>query len=217
MAIRVLLCDDQALVTEGIQLILETDAMLKVVGVARDGAQAVEMVLQVKPDIVLMDLKMPGMNGIHATQIIRRDYPHIPVLVLTTFDDEEWVIDAVRSGAAGYLLKDTPRERLITAVKDTVAGKSHVDPAVAGKLLTRVANAPARPTAAPLADPLTEREQEILRLMTHGLNNAEIAKRMFLSEGTVRNYASAIFGKLGVEDRVQAVVLAIKFGLAGDA
>lgn len=217
MTIRVLLCDDQALVTDGIQLILETDPTLKVVGVARDGAQAVEMVPQVKPDIVLMDLKMPVMNGVHATRIIRRDYPHVPVLVLTTFDDEEWVIDAVRSGAAGYLLKDTSRDRLIMAVKDTVEGKSHVDPAVAGKLLNRVASTPARPTAAPLADPLNEREQEILRLMTHGLNNAEIAKRMYLSEGTVRNYASVIFSKLGVEDRLQAVVLAIKFGLAGEA
>jgi DNA-binding NarL/FixJ family response regulator len=213
MTIRVLLCDDQALVTDGIQLILETDPAIKVVGVARDGAQAVDMAPQVRPDIVLMDLKMPGMNGVHATQILRRNHPHIPVLVLTTFDDEEWVIDAVRSGAAGYLLKDTSRDRLITAVKDTVLGKSHVDPAIAGKLLTRVANSPAQHRAAPLDDPLNERETQILKLMTHGLNNGEIARRMHLSEGTVRNYASAIFSKLGVEDRVQAVVLAIKLGL----
>lgn len=215
MTIRVLLCDDQTLVTDGIQLILETDVAIKVVGAARDGAQAIEMLPQVKPDIVLMDLKMPVMNGVHATHIIRRDHPHIPVLVLTTFDDDDWVIDAVRSGAAGYLLKDTPRDRLITAVKDTVEGKSHVDPAVAGKLLSRLANTPASAPSSPRADPLTEREQQILTLMTHGLNNAEIAKRMYLSEGTVRNYASSIFSKLGVEDRVQAVVLAIKFGLAG--
>lgn len=215
MTIRVLLCDDQSLVTDGIQLILETDPALKVVGAARDGAQAVELVPQLTPDIVLMDLKMPVMNGVQATRIIRRDFPRIPVLVLTTFDDDDWVIDAVRSGAAGYLLKDTPRDRLITAVKDTVEGKSHVDPAVAGKLLNRLASAPATASASPLADPLTEREQQILTLMTHGLNNAEIAKRMYLSEGTVRNYASSIFSKLGVEDRVQAVVLAIKFGLAG--
>ncbi len=216
MTIRVLLCDDQTLVTDGLQLILETDAAIKVVGAARDGAQAIEMVPEVKPDIVLMDLKMPVMNGVHATQIIRRDHPHIPVLVLTTFDDDDWVIDAVRSGASGYLLKDTPRDRLITAVKDTVEGRSHVDPAVAGKLLSRLANAPAPLAASPLADALNEREQEILRLMTHGMSNAEIAKRMHLSEGTVRNYASSIFDKLGVEDRVQAVVLAIKFGLAGE-
>lgn len=216
MTIRVLLCDDQTLVTDGLQLILETDAAIKVVGAACDGAQAIEMVPEVKPDIVLMDLKMPVMNGVHATQIIRRDHPHIPVLVLTTFDDDDWVIDAVRSGASGYLLKDTPRDRLITAVKDTVEGRSHVDPAVAGKLLSRLANAPAPLAASPLADALNEREQEILRLMTHGMSNAEIAKRMHLSEGTVRNYASSIFDKLGVEDRVQAVVLAIKFGLAGE-
>jgi DNA-binding NarL/FixJ family response regulator len=214
MTIRVLLCDDQALVTDGIQLILETDSTLKVVGVARDGVQAVEMVQQVKPDIVLMDLKMPGMNGVHATQAIRRDHPHIPVLVLTTFDGDDWVMDAIRSGAAGYLLKDTPRDRLITAVKDTVAGKAHVDPNVAGKLLHSVANAPAPQVASMLTERLNERELDILRLMTHGLNNGDIAKRMFLSEGTVRNYASAIFDKLGVNDRTQAVVLALRFGLA---
>jgi DNA-binding NarL/FixJ family response regulator len=214
MTIRVLLCDDQALVTDGIQLILETDSTLKVVGVARDGVQAVEMVQQVKPDIVLMDLKMPGMNGVHATQAIRRDHPHIPVLVLTTFDGDDWVLDAIRSGAAGYLLKDTPRDRLIAAVKDTVAGKAHIDPSVAGKLLSRVANAPSPQAASMLTEQLNERELDILRLMTHGLNNSDIAKRMFLSEGTVRNYASAIFDKLGVNDRTQAVVLALRFGLA---
>ena len=216
MTIRVLLCDDQALVSDGIQLILETDASLKVVGVARDGVQAIELVAQVKPDIVLMDLKMPGMNGVHATQIIRRDHPQIPVLVLTTFDGDDWVMDAIRSGAAGYLLKDTPRERLIAAVKDTAAGKTHVDPSVAGKLLTHIVNSPtqsAATTPSTLTDQLSERELEILKLMTHGLHYDEIARRVFLSEGTVRNYASAIFTKLGVSDRMQAVVLAIRFGL----
>jgi DNA-binding NarL/FixJ family response regulator len=218
MTIRVLLCDDQELVTDGIQLILETDSAIKVVGVARDGVQALEMVPQVKPDIVLMDLKMPGMNGIHTTQAIRRDYPHIPVLVLTTFDADDWVMDAIRSGAAGYLLKDTPRERLIAAVKDTAAGKTHVDPNVAGKLLTHIVNSPAQSSASTLTDQLNEREVEILKLMTHGLHYDDIARRVFLSEGTVRNYASAIFTKLGVSDRMQAVVLAIRFGLvsAGD-
>jgi DNA-binding NarL/FixJ family response regulator len=215
MTIRVMLCDDQTLVTDGLQLILETDSSLKVVGIARDGVQATEIVPQVKPDIILMDLKMPGMNGVHATQAIRRNYPNIPVLVLTTFDDEAWLMDAIRSGAAGYLLKDTPRDRLIAAIKDTVAGKAHVDPNVAGKLLSQVAHTPS-PNAPPPAFSydLNERELAILKLMTHGLNNAEIAKRLYLSEGTVRNYASAIFAKMGVSDRLQAVILALRFGLA---
>ena len=150
--------------------------------------------------------------------MIRQDHPHIPVLVLTTFDGDDWVMDAIRSGAAGYLLKDTPRDRLIAAVKDTAAGKSHVDPSVAGKLLSHIANSPAQPAASTLADDLSERELEILKLMAHGLPYEDIAKRVFLSEGTVRNYASSIFAKIGVTDRTQAVVLAIRFGLvsAGD-
>jgi two-component system, NarL family, response regulator LiaR len=213
MSIRVMLCDDQALVTDGIQMILETDSALKVVGVARDGVQAVELTGQCKPDIVLMDLKMPGMNGVHATRAIRRDHPETPVLVLTTFDGDDWVMDAIRAGASGYLLKDTPREQLINAVKDTVAGKAFVDPTVAGRLLDRLANTPVQNESSTLIATLTERERDMLTLMTHGLTYGEIAKRMFLSEGTVRNYASAIFTKLNVSDRMQAVVLAMRFGL----
>ena len=217
MSIRVLLCDDQALVTDGLQLILETDASIEVVGAASDGSQAVELAARLKPDIVLMDLKMPGMNGVQATYAIRRDHPEIPVLVLTTFDDDAWVLDAIRSGAAGYLLKDTPRDRLITAIKDTVAGKTHIDPQVAGKLLQRVAHPGAAPNAPKLREALSKRELGVLKLMTQGMNYGEIAERLFLSEGTVRNYASSIFTKLDVTDRTQAVVLALKFGLTGDA
>jgi DNA-binding NarL/FixJ family response regulator len=216
MSIRVLLCDDQALVTDGIQMILETDSSLKVVGVARDGIQAVEMVAQIKPDVVLMDLKMPGMNGVHATRAIRRDFPDIPVLVLTTFDGDDWVLDAIRSGASGYLLKDTPRDQLISAVKNTVAGKSVIDPAVAGKLLSRIASAPAQENVSTLTAQLSERELELLKLMTHGLSYGDIAKRLFLSEGTVRNYASSLFAKMNVADRIQAVVMALRFGLVSE-
>lgn len=216
MSIRVLLCDDQVIVTDGLQLILETDPELTVVGAASDGAQALEMLPIVKPDIVLMDLKMPIMNGVQATYAIRRDFPTIPVLVLTTFDDDTWVLDAIRSGAAGYLLKDTPRERLVAAVKDTVAGKTHLDPQVAGKLLNQLAQSSAslQPPHA-LGAALSERERGILALMSRGLNYADIAAQLYLSEGTVRNYASGIFSKLGVTDRTQAVVLALRFGLIG--
>lgn len=213
MSIRVLLCDDQALVTDGLQLILETDAVFEVVGAASDGAQAIEMAARTRPDIVLMDLKMPGVNGVQATYAIRRDHPEIPVLVLTTFDDDAWVLDAVRAGAAGYLLKDTPRDRLIAAIKDTVAGKTHIDPQVAGKLLSRIAQPETASNAPMLREALSKRELGVLKLMTEGLNYGEIAERLFLSEGTVRNYASSIFTKLDVTDRTQAVVVALRFGL----
>jgi DNA-binding NarL/FixJ family response regulator len=211
--IRVLICDDQSIVSEGLQLILETDPDIEVVGIAADGAEAVEKVGTLAPDIVLMDLKMPGMNGVQATQVIRRDYPDMPVLVLTTFDADEWVFDAVRSGAAGYLLKDTPRDRLLLAVKETVGGKTHVDPSVAGKLLSQI-NQPTPPKPSPLADDLSEREREILRLIANGLSNGDIAERLYLSEGTVRNYVSSIFTKLDVSDRTQAALLALRYGIA---
>jgi DNA-binding NarL/FixJ family response regulator len=216
MTIRVLLCDDQAIVTDGLQMILETDAEIRVVGAASDGAQALDMIPQLKPDIVLMDLKMPVMNGVQATHAIRRDYPTIPVLVLTTFDDDAWVLDAIRSGAAGYLLKDATRDRLIVAIKDTVLGRTHVDPQVAGKLLSQIAQPVGQDTLTPrISETLSARELDVLKLMSHGLNYADIAKRISLSEGTVRNYASTIFSKLGVTDRTQAVVLALRFGLLG--
>lgn len=211
--IKVLICDDQDLVCEGLLAILSTDPELEVVGVAFDGAQALEMLPQSHPDIVLMDLKMPIMNGIQATLWIRDNYPEIKVLVLTTFSEDQWVFDAIRSGAAGYLLKDTPRQAIIAAIKDTVAGKTHVDPGVAGKLFAQVAKGGMRPDTGML-DALNERELEVLRLLAKGMGNAEIAARLYLSEGTVRNYVSFIFSKLGVSDRTQAAVIALRYGLA---
>ena len=211
--IRVLICDDQAIVCEGLQAILSTAPDIEVVGVANDGAQAVEMVAEARPDIVLMDLKMPVMNGVQATRLIRDRYPAVRVLVLTTYDADEWVFDAIRGGAAGYLLKDTPREKLIEAIKDTAAGKTPVDSTVAGKLFAQV-TARGAPTDTSIADDLSEREREVLGLLARGLTNAEIAGRLYLSEGTVRNYVSAILAKLEVPDRTQAAVLALRYGLA---
>ena len=210
--VRVLICDDQDVVCEGLCAILKTASGLQVVGVAHDGAEALELVPQVQPDLVLMDLKMPGMNGIQATRHIRTQYPQVRVLVLTTYDADEWVFDAIRSGAAGYLLKDTPRDQLVEAIKGTASGKTHVDPNVAGKLFAQVAQAPAAVDTL-VADVLSEREREVLGLLARGLSNADIAARLCLSEGTVRNYVSSIFSKLDVSDRTQAAVLAIRYGL----
>ncbi len=211
--ITVLVCDDQEVVCEGLQVILKTDPAIQVVGTARDGAEALELIPRLSPDLVLMDLKMPGMNGVQATRRIHQEYPAIKVLVLTTYDADEWVFDAIRCGAAGYLLKDTQREKLIAAIKDTVAGKTPVDPAVAGKLFAHVAQATPRPEST-LAEGLNEREKDILRLIAAWFTNADIAARLYLSEGTVRNYVSSIFSKLGVSDRTQAAVLALRCGLA---
>lgn len=205
--IRILICDDQEVVREGLRVILSSTPDLEVVGMAQDGDEALELVSQTTPDLVLMDLKMPGMNGIQATRQIRNHYPQVRVLVLTTYDADEWVFDAIRSGAAGYLLKDTPGEELIAAVKGTVEGKTHVDPAVAGKLFTQVAQNPARPDTTMAAE-LSDREREVLRLLARGLTNSDIARQLHLSEGTVRNYVSAVFAKLGVSDRTQAAIYA---------
>ena len=210
--IRVLICDDQEIVCEGLATILSPDDEIEVVGTAYNGAEAIELIPSLLPDIILMDLKMPVMNGILATQNISRRYPEIRILVLTTYEDDEWLFDAIRSGASGYLLKDTPRVDLIDAIKGTIAGDSFVDPALTGKLLARIARTP-RPDPIPSTIDLTSRENEILASIARGLSNAEIAEQLFLSEGTIRNYTSALFQKLGVSDRTQAVVTALRYGL----
>ncbi|MBN1264449.1 MAG: response regulator transcription factor [Anaerolineales bacterium] len=211
MTIRVLICDDQEIVCEGLEKILNSDPDIEVVGIARDGAEVLKILPDARPDLVLMDLKMPVMNGVTASRKIHEKYPGIPVLVLTTYDDDEWVFDAIRSGASGYLLKDTPREGLIKAIKGTLSGESFVDPGITRKLLTRLARTgpePERPSTLSFSD----REMEILQLLARGLSNAEIAQQLYLSEGTVRNYTSAIFSTLSVSDRTQAAVAAIRYG-----
>jgi two-component system, NarL family, response regulator LiaR len=212
--IRLVLCDDQEIVTEGLQLILSTVPGMQVVGVAHDGAAALDLVARLQPDLVLMDLKMPIMNGIQGTRQIRERFPNVRVLVLTTYDDDEWLFDAIRAGAAGYLLKDTPREGLIAAIKGTAAGATHVDPNVAGKLFQHLAQPlPGGRPVTTLAADLSEREREVLRLLAAGLSNSEIAERLHLSKGTVQNYVSNILVKLDVTDRTQAAVIALRYGL----
>ena len=212
MSIKVLICDDQAIIRDGLEMLLKLERNIQVAGQARDGAEAVELAERLAPDLVLMDLKMPGMNGIEATRQIRAKFPQVKVLVLTTYDDDEWLFDAVRAGAAGYLLKDTPREKVVEAIRGTVDGKSFVDPAVTGRLMQQVASVQELP-ASLLLETLTEREVDVLRLVARGFNNAEIAADLHLSEGTVRNHVSTILNKLNLPDRTNAAILAIQGGL----
>lgn len=209
---KIIICDDQAVVRDGLELLLELERDIEVVATACDGAEAVELAARHRPDLVLMDLKMPGTNGIEAARQIRARTPEIKVLVLTTYDDDEWVFDAVRAGACGYLLKDASREEIVKAVRGTVEGKSFVDPGVAGKLLGQVASKQVQPETL-LTSRLTEREVDVLRLIARGFNNPDIAAELHLSEGTVRNHVSAILSKLEVSDRTQAAVIAIQHGL----
>lgn len=209
---RVLICDDQVVVCEGLRAILSTAKGIEVVGTAYDGEQAVQLAAQLQPDVILMDLKMPILNGVQATRVIHERFPEIGVLVLTTYDFDEWVFDAIRSGAAGYLLKDSPRDHLVEAILGTAAGKTYIDPAVAGKLFNHISRGAPAPDMQVMKE-LSERELEVLRLVARGMNNAEIASRLFLSEGTVKNYVSAILTKLEVADRTQAALLALRAGL----
>lgn len=209
---RVVVCDDQEIVREGLAVLLGLDPEIEVVGQAANGGEALALVAQHAPDLVLMDLLMPGMNGIQATRAIRAQYPATAVLVLTTYDADEWVFDALRAGAAGYLLKDSPREEVIRAVKGTVAGKTYLDPMIAGKVVQQAA----RTTRGQTADwqgHLTGREIAVLRLLAQGQTNAEIAAALQLSEGTVRNQVSRLLTKLDVVDRTQAALLARQYDL----
>ncbi|MFC2030848.1 response regulator [Chloroflexota bacterium] len=212
--IRVLICDDQTVVREGLAAILSTDPEIEVVGLAGHGQEALDLVAETEPRVVLMDLQMPVMNGVQATQQLSSRYPEVHVLVLTTYAEDEWVFDAIRAGASGYLLKDTRRDDLIAAIKGTVAGKSFLDPAVAGKVMQQATRGtrPAVPDQRQ-AGAFTEREMDVLRLLVQGLSNPEIAQRLHLAPGTVRNYVSAILQKLGVSDRTQAAVVALRRGL----
>ncbi len=210
--IKVLIADDQEIVCEGLKRILQSDPDIKVIGIANNGQQALDLINHQTPDIVLMDLQMPIMNGVQAICQLRKTYPDLPVLVLTTYMDDKWLFDAIRAGATGYLLKDRPRHELLEAIKGTVSGEAYLDPSVAKKVLNQVASAP-EPIQFDESIEISERERDILTLLVEGLSNAEIAQRLFLSEGTVRNYLSSLFVKLEVSDRTQAVVVALRRGL----
>jgi len=208
---HILICDDQDIINEGLKLILESQEDFSVM-TASDGAQAVDIVAENQPDLVLMDLKMSIMNGVKATEIIKQRFPSVKVLILTTYGDDDWLFDAIRSGADGFLLKDIPHDELFSAIRGTVAGDTHIDPKVARKLFDRAAQRTPVPNTQ-LLSILNEREIEILRLISRGYTNTEIAETIHLSEGTVRNYVSALFSKLDVSDRTQAALLGLRYGL----
>jgi DNA-binding NarL/FixJ family response regulator len=211
-SIRVLIVDDHEIVREGLQTLLAEETDFEVVGTAGDGAVAVTLAEATQPDVILMDLVMPGLDGIEATRRIHRNNPQARVLVLTTFADDQRVREAIQAGATGYLLKDVLRADLLRALRDAAVGRPSLHPEVQQHLMREVAGkTPAE--QAPHAS-LTEREIGILRLIADGRSNKEIAAALYLTEGTIKGYVSTIFDKLGVEDRTQAALYAVKHGLA---
>jgi DNA-binding NarL/FixJ family response regulator len=211
--IRVLLADDQELVRSGFRLMLDLADGIDVVGEAADGREALRLGKELQPDVVLMDVRMPELDGIEATRRLRQAGVEARVLVLTTFDLDEYVYEAVRAGASGFLLKDAPREQLVTAVRTVARGEALLAPAITQRLIERFVTRPPVAEAAPALAELSVRELEVLRLVARGLSNAEIAAELVLGEATVKTHVARVLRKLGVRDRVQAVVFAYESGL----
>jgi DNA-binding NarL/FixJ family response regulator len=219
MTISVLICDDQALVRDGFRMILNNEEDINVVGEASDGGEAVELTKRLLPQVVLMDVRMPNMNGIEATRRILASGVESRVLILTTFDLDEYVYEALRAGASGFMLKDVTARQLVDGVRVVASGEALLAPTVTRRLLERFApTLPGRDEPAPPAlESLTERELEILTLLASGLSNAELGAKLYLSEPTIKTHLSSIFRKLGVRDRVQAVIAAFDAGLVEPA
>lgn len=216
MAIRVLLVDDQSLFREGLETLLSVHKDILVVGVAGNGREAVEVAAKVQPDVVLMDVRMPVLDGVRATRRLKEALPQCRVIVLTTFDDDEYVFDALRAGAVGYLLKDVASAQLVEAIRAAARGESILEPSVAAKVIaefTRVSSMLPSTQMEQLTEPLSERELEILGMIARGATNKEIANQLFITEGTVKNHVTHILGKLGVRDRTQAALKARELGL----
>ncbi|MBX9246136.1 response regulator transcription factor [Actinotalea ferrariae] len=221
---RILLVDDQALLRMGFRLVLEAEDDLEVVGEAGDGRAAVDQVTALRPDVVLMDVRMPGVNGIEATERIVAAHPETRVLILTTFDLDEYAFAALRAGASGFLLKDARPADLVAAIRTVASGDAVVSPRITRRMLELFSGQLPSSGEAPAADgpdprlaELTPRELEVLRSVADGLSNAEVAERLFLSEATVKTHVGRILAKLGIRDRVQAVVLAYETGLVRTA
>jgi DNA-binding NarL/FixJ family response regulator len=208
--ISVVLADDQALVRTGFQLILNAEPDIEVVGEAGNGVEAIAVATQAAPDLVLMDIRMPELDGIEATRRLLSESPSTRVLMLTTFDLDEYVIDAFRAGASGFLLKTAPRDQLVAAVRTVHAGEALLAPASTRKLIEQFAQ-PVRES--PVVDSLTAREREVLTLLARGLSNPEIAATLVVEPSTIKSHVASLLGKLGVRDRVQAVVFAYESGV----
>jgi DNA-binding NarL/FixJ family response regulator len=211
---RIVLVDDQRLVRSGFRMILEAEGDIEVVGEAEDGVAAVELCRRFQPDLVLMDIQMPKRDGLNATRDILAVCLSTRVLVCTTFERDDYIFDAIRSGAAGFIVKNAPPEELIHAIRTVLAGESLLSPSVTRRVMEHVAEVSSAidPLAAAVIEGLTEREREVLGHMAHGAANAEIAKAMILGEATIKTYVSSVLMKLGVRDRVQAVVFAYESG-----
>ncbi|HCF25683.1 MAG TPA: DNA-binding response regulator [Cyanobacteria bacterium UBA11049] len=213
--IRVLLVDDQSLIRQGLRALLELDADLEVVGEAENGQTAIQLIetlyaKSLQPNVILMDIRMPIMDGVAATREICQKFPQIKVLVLTTFDDDEYVTAAMNNGAMGYLLKDTPSEELAIAIRAVDKGYTQLGPGIVKKLLHKFPPATIQSPPSTLQE-LTPREMEVLRLIATGANNKEIAQKLFISEGTVKNHVTNILARLNLRDRTQAAIFANSF------
>ena len=216
MTIRVMLVDDQALFREGVETLLSVYKDIRIVGQASNGQEAVEVAAKVKPDVVLMDVRMPILDGVKATHLLKKSLPLIKVIVLTTFDDDEYIFDALRVGAVGYLLKDVASTQLVDAIRAAEQGESILEPSVAAKVIaefSRVSSLVPSAEFEQLIEPLSERELEILALIAQGDSNKEIANQLYIAEGTVKNHVTHILGKLGVRDRTQAALKARELGM----
>ena len=212
MSIRILLADDQPLVLAGLRTILETEPDIRIVGEARDGRTAVSLARQLRPDLILMDIRMPHLDGLAATRELATDSEPLRVVVLTTFDLDEYVYEALRAGASGFLLKDLPDHELVAGVRAAAQGDTALASSVTRRLIDTYTRRPPNPTSPPGADELTAREREVWRLIAHGLSNAEIASTLVVSEATVKTHVARVISKLRVRDRIQAIVLAYETG-----
>jgi DNA-binding NarL/FixJ family response regulator len=214
--ITVVLADDQTLVREGLSLMLGLVDGIEVVGIAEDGDRAVALVVEHLPDVALLDLRMPRVDGVEATRLIRERAPGVEVVVLTTYADDESVMAALRAGARSYLTKDASSEEIERAIRDAFRGRTRLDPAVQERLVEMVTSGPpvTQRAARPPGGALTERETEVLQLMAEGMSNRDIAARLFVTEATVKTHVNNVFGKLGVNDRAAAVAWAFRSGVA---
>ncbi len=212
MSVRVVLVDDEAMVRVGLRMVLSSEPDIEVVGEAADGGAAVDVVAETSPDVVLMDVRMPHVDGIEGSRRVLAASPAVKVVVLTTFDEDDYVEAALRAGVSGFLLKVAPPERLIDAVRTVAAGGGLLDPGVTVRVIESFAAAAPARARSQVLDTLTERERDVLRLIGRGMSNAEIAAQLYLGETTVKTHVSNVLAKLGLRDRVQAVVAAYETG-----